>query len=87
MQDYLEGDPGVGAVAEELSGPGDLVPGSDVGFHGRGFGRLPAAAPPGEKWGSREGTRRLAAEGFGRGRASLLFAPSDEKLRPRPTGV
>lgn len=67
-QDYLERDPGVGAVAEELNGPGDLVPGSDVGFHGRGFGRLPAAAPPEEKWDSREGTRRLAAEGFGRGR-------------------
>ena len=67
-QDYLERDPGVGAGAEELSGPGNLVPGSDVGFHGRGFGTLPAAAAPEEKWGSREGTRRLAAEGFGRGR-------------------
>jgi len=41
-QDYLERDPGVDAGAEELSGPGNLVPGSDVGFHGRGFGTLPA---------------------------------------------
>jgi hypothetical protein len=47
--DYLKGDPGVGARAEELRGTGDLVPGADVGLHGRRvFGRSRAA---GREWG------------------------------------
>lgn len=33
--DYLEIDPGVGTGAEELGGPGNLVPGADVILHGR----------------------------------------------------